>query len=268
VQPEEIAKTIDHTLLSADATAADIVFENVSFAYGSDPVLRDFSLTARAGKTTAIVGPSGAGKSTLFTLITRLAEPQAGRIEIGGVGVGELRLADLRRMLAVVAQDAPMFDESLADNITLLDPALTGRDLAPILEAAQLSDFVAGLPEGLATRVGPRGSNLSGGQRQRVAIARAVIGRPDVLVADEATSALDTKAEAQVQAALDRLRKGRTTLVIAHRLSTVREADHIVVMDRGRIVEQGGHDELLAKDGLYAGLYRLQFAEESGAQGA
>ncbi len=237
-----------------------IALEDVRFGYGDRPVLEGLSFTAEAGKMTALVGASGAGKSTVFQLLTGMAEPASGRITLGGVPIDHLTLEDLRAEFAVVSQDAMLFDETLRENVTL------GRDLADerlgaALQAAHVSDFVKALPQGLDTPAGPRGSALSGGQRQRVAIARALVAGAPVLLLDEATSALDAASEAVVSEALTRLGQGRTTLVIAHRLATVREADKIVVLDRGRVVEEGTHDSLLAKGGLYADLYRLQFKD-------
>ncbi|MEL7151128.1 MAG: ATP-binding cassette domain-containing protein, partial [Pseudomonadota bacterium] len=216
---------------------------------------------ARAGETTALVGASGAGKSSVFSVLTRLVDVESGAVTVGGVPVASLALSDLRRMFAVVSQDAPMFDESLRDNILLAETGVPDARLADVLEAAHLSEFVAGLPDGLDTRVGPRGGQLSGGQRQRVAIARALLRDAPILLLDEATSALDAESEVRVQAALDLLSRDRTTLVIAHRLSTVRAADKIVVMDKGQVVDEGRHDELLARDGVYARLHALQFNE-------
>lgn len=248
--------------LPAPGGQCDIALEDVRLAYGDAPALNGLTLTAKAGEMTALVGPSGAGKSTVFNLLTRLVEPQSGRVMVGGVPVSELALTELRDLFSVVTQDAPLFDESLRDNICL------GRDvpearLAEVVAAAHIDDFLPALPAGLDSPAGPRGANLSGGQRQRVAIARALLRDAPVLLLDEATSALDARSEQAVQAALSGLAKGRTTLVIAHRLSTVRDADRIVVMDKGRAVETGIHEELLARNGLYAGLYRLQFASDS-----
>jgi ABC-type multidrug transport system fused ATPase/permease subunit len=238
-----------------------IVLDDVHLTYGDTSVLNGLSFTAEAGKTTALVGASGAGKSTVFNVLTRLSDSAAGTVTIGGVGVAEMRLADLRALFSVVSQDALLFDESLRDNILLGQEGVSDDRLKTALDAAHVTDFLPRLADGLDSPVGPRGSNLSGGQRQRVAIARALLRDTPVLLLDEATSALDAQSEAVVQAALDRLAEGRTTIVIAHRLSTVRKAHKIVVMDRGRVVDQGTHEELLARGGAYQELYHLQFDE-------
>ena len=245
----------------APASAPEIILNDVGLAYGDLPVLRGASFTAAAGKTTALVGASGAGKSTVFNVLTRLVEPQAGQVLIAGQPVTDYALDDLRGLFSVVTQDAALFDETLRENILLGRTDVDEATLARVLEAAHVADFLPSLPDGLDSPAGPRGSNLSGGQRQRVAIARALLRDTPILLLDEATSALDTRSEQIVQSALDRLSHGRTTLVIAHRLSTVRNADSIVVMDQGRVVDQGDHHTLLAKGGIYADLYRLQFAQ-------
>lgn len=236
-----------------------IVCDDVTFAYETDPVLQSLSFTAAPGRRTALVGRSGAGKTTVFGLLTRMADPQSGRITIGGHDLRAYDLADLRRMFSVVSQEPALFDETLRDNILLGRTDVTPADLDAALDAARVAEFLPRLPQGLDTPVGPRGSALSGGQRQRVAIARALVRNAPILLLDEATSALDAANEALVQEALDRLSAGRTTLVIAHRLATVQGADRILVMDRGQVVDQGTHAELLARGGLYADLCRLQF---------
>ncbi|PJE32140.1 ATP-binding cassette, subfamily B [Pseudooceanicola antarcticus] len=245
--------------VAAPAGMPGVSLRDVHLSYGETPVLNGLTLEAKAGQTTAFVGASGAGKSTVFNLLTRLVDPNSGHIEVGGVPVGAMTLEDLRNFFSVVSQDAALFDETLRENILLGRTDVSDARLQEVLDAAHVTDFVQHLPKGLDTEVGPRGSNLSGGQRQRVAIARALLRDTPILLLDEATSALDAKSEAVVQQALDKLAQGRTTLVIAHRLSTVRNADNIVVMDRGRAVDQGSHEELLARGGLYAHLHDLQF---------
>lgn len=239
----------------------EIALENVTLSYGTAPALRGLTLRAEAGKTTALVGASGAGKSTIYNLLTRLIDPQEGRVAVGGVDVRDMKLADLRGLFSVVSQDALLFDETLRENILLGRTDVSDAALREVLDAAHVSDFLPKLSDGLDTRVGPRGSALSGGQRQRVVIARALLRDTPILLLDEATSALDAQSEKVVQSALDRLSGGRTTLVIAHRLSTIRNADKIVVMDRGAAVDEGTHEELLARGGIYADLYRLQFQD-------
>ena len=240
--------------------APKIEFADVHFAYHDLPVLNGASFVAEAGKMTALVGPSGAGKSTVFNLLTGLLEPASGSIRLGGIEASALSLADLRAQFAVVSQDAALFDETIRENI-VLGAVVPEAQLQAALTAAHVSDFVQHFPLGVETPTGPRGSALSGGQRQRVAIARAVLRNAPVLLLDEATSALDAQSERLVAQALAGLGEGRTTLVIAHRLATVRQADKIVVMDRGRVVDQGSHDALLARGGIYADLHRLQFKD-------
>ncbi|MEO1038531.1 MAG: ABC transporter ATP-binding protein [Pseudomonadota bacterium] len=261
---------LDETETVIDAPDADaltvrqggVTFEGVSFSYGAGAqAVSGIDLEIGVGETVALVGPSGSGKTTLMNLLARLYDPQAGRILIDGQDIRTARLASVRGAMALVSQDITLFDDTVQANIAL---GRVEADDAAILEAARTADahdFITELEGGYDAPVGPKGSNLSGGQRQRVAIARAVLKDAPILLLDEATSALDAQSEARVQAALDRLSQGRTSLVIAHRLATVRRANRIYVMQNGRIVETGDHESLLAKDGLYTELCRLQFSE-------
>ena len=246
----------------APVAGSAIKFESLEFHYPSRPnqtALSHFSLDVHAGHTVAIVGPSGAGKSTVFQLLLRYYDPQAGRIVLDGVDTRELALHELRQRVGIVPQDAVIFSSSALDNIRYGRPDATDAQVKAAADAAFAHEFISALPEGYDTFLGERGVRLSGGQRQRVAIARAMLKNPPLLLLDEATSALDAESERMVQAALESAMRGRTTLVIAHRLATVQKADLIVVLDQGRLVEQGTHAELVARGGVYAGLAALQF---------
>jgi subfamily B ATP-binding cassette protein MsbA len=242
--------------------AGNMRFENVAFRYPNAhaQALDGVSLEVSAGQTVALVGMSGGGKSTFVNLVTRFYEPDSGRILLDGVPFSEIRMASLRAQLALVSQNVVLFDDTLRANIAYGVEQVDEARLQAAIEAAHLGDVVARLPEGAATNIGENGMRLSGGQRQRVAIARAIYKNAPILILDEATSALDNESERAVQAALETLMAGRTTFVIAHRLSTIEGADLIVVMEHGRIVEQGTHEQLLARGGMYANLYRLQFS--------
>ena len=242
------------------ADQADIVIENLDFNYGEKPVLRNINLTVKAGQLVALVGASGSGKTTLANLLLRFYDPDRGVIKIGGVDLREVRTFDLRNQIAVVAQENILFNDTIRRNIELGRLGATTDEIVTAAKHANAIDFIAQKPEGFDTVIGEKGVSLSGGQRQRIAIARAVLKNAPILVLDEATSALDTESERAVQTALDELMKGRTTFCIAHRLSTVLHADVIVVLDQGKIVEQGRHEELVQRGGVYQKLYELQFA--------
>jgi ATP-binding cassette, subfamily B, bacterial len=241
-----------------------IAFESVTFHYPSrpaTPALQGFSLTVAPGETVALVGPSGAGKSTVFQLLLRYYDPSAGTILLDGIPTRELALHDLRQRIGIVPQDAVIFSSSAMDNIRYGRPGASDEEVRVAARAAFAHDFILSLPEGYATFLGERGVRLSGGQRQRIAIARAILKNPPLLLLDEATSALDAESERMVQAALESAMRNRTTLVIAHRLATVQKADRIVVLDHGRIVEQGTHESLISANGVYARLAALQFMD-------
>jgi subfamily B ATP-binding cassette protein MsbA len=246
-----------------DRARGAVAFERVSLRYAADnpPALDEVSLEIRPGETVALVGPSGSGKSSLIHLLPRFYHPQGGRITVDGHDLESLRLASLRRQISLVSQNVVLFNDTVAANIAYGRAESTSEDdITHAAQAAHAMEFIRAMPQGLLTPIGENGAKLSGGQRQRIAIARAILKDAPLLLLDEATSALDTESERAVQAALEALMKGRTTIVIAHRLSTVENADRIVVMSKGRIVETGTHAQLVAAGGTYAGLHRLQFA--------
>ena len=247
----------------------EIVFDRVSFRYGDgDLVLRDISFTLEKGKVVALVGPSGAGKTTLADLVPRFHDPTGGRILMDGVPLTRIGRRSLRALMGVVSQDTVLLNDTVRANIAYGSPGATAEQIEAAAQAANASGFIATLPQEFDTVLGERGTRLSGGQRQRIAIARALLRDPPILILDEATSALDTESERLVQQAIERLMQDRTVLVIAHRLATVRDADQIVVLDTGQIVQQGSHEELLRGTGLYRRLHDLQFRGEESALGA
>jgi subfamily B ATP-binding cassette protein MsbA len=259
-EPDEV----DDGTTVAENIRGDVEFRDVSFSYGDEdgPVLENISLTVESGKTLAIVGHSGSGKSTLASLLPRFYDIQSGAILLDGVPINEYTLDSLRDNISLVSQDVVLFNDTIANNLAYGKlREHSDAELQRVAAVAHIREFTDEMPNGLDTRVGDRGMLLSGGQRQRISIGRALLKDAPVLILDEATSALDTKSERHIQEGLAELMKGRTTLVIAHRLSTVEKADRIIVLDAGRIVESGTHKELVDADGHYAALYRMQFSE-------
>jgi ATP-binding cassette subfamily B protein len=256
-----IAISYDGKALAKSRVRGALTFDQVSFAYAERPTLSDVSLRIEAGQTIAFVGSTGSGKSTLVKLLLRFYEPQRGHILLDDAPIAEFSLQDLRRAIGYVAQDSFLADASVAENIAYGLSSAKREDVVAAAVAAEAHEFIVALPDGYDTGVGERGQKLSGGQRQRIALARAILKDPPILVLDEATSAVDNETEAAIQRSLDRLVVGRTSLIIAHRLSTVRRAHRIYVLEDGQIVESGTHESLLAQGGQYAGLWRLQTGE-------
>jgi ATP-binding cassette subfamily B protein len=259
-EPEEIADPAEPRILrGADGS---VTFEDVAFRYEPDkPLIDDLSLDARAGRTVAIVGPTGAGKTTLVNLLMRFYEIDGGRIMVDGIDTRELTRDDLRRTFGMVLQDTWLFHGTIRENIEYGREGATEEQMVAASEAAHVDHFVRTLPDGYDTIIDDDSTSLSQGERQLLTIARAFLADPPILILDEATSSVDTRTEVLIQRAMRRLMTGRTTFVIAHRLSTIRDADTILVMNQGQIVEQGTHEELLARHGFYADLYNSQFAE-------
>jgi len=239
--------------------AGGIRFENVSFSYdGVKRVLQDIDLVVEPGRVIGLAGPSGGGKTTMINLVCRFYDPVEGRITIDGIDLRDWDLHDLRSQIGVVLQEPYLFQGTVAENIGYGRPGATMDQIIEAARAANAHDFIVGFPDGYDTTVGERGQTVSGGERQRLSIARAVLNNPRILILDEATSSVDSKTEMKIQEAIDRLVRGRTTIAIAHRLSTLRRADRLVILDKGKLVEQGSHDELMAADGMYAGLHKTQ----------
>ena len=262
---DEIAESPDvaempERLRPRDERGCEVVFDDVSFSYGEEPVLQNVSFRVAPGERVALVGHTGSGKTTTLKLLARLYEIGEGSIRVDGVDVREWPRADLRRQMAFVLQDVFLFEGSVRDNLTLGRDRVDDRVLAESLEAANATAIVERLPEGLEEIVRERGSNFSSGERQLLSFARALAGDPDLLLLDEATSSVDSETEALIQEALHRMLEGKTSIVVAHRLSTIQDCDRIFVFHQGRIVEEGSHEDLLEADGMYARLHRLQYS--------
>jgi ATP-binding cassette subfamily B protein len=264
--PCDVTDRPDARALPRSSVQGRVTFEDVGFKYepeNDEWTLSGISFEAQPGQLVALVGPSGAGKTTLTYLIPRLYDPDAGRVLLDGTDVRDLRLEDLQRVVGMVTQETYLIHTTIRENLLIAKPDASDDELVAACKAAAIYDHIASLDEGFETVVGERGYKLSGGEKQRIAIARAILKNPPILILDEATSALDTTSERLIQQSLNTLMQGRTTFAIAHRLSTILSADLILAIEDGRVVERGRHAELLAKDGLYAGLYNEQFRVES-----
>jgi ABC-type multidrug transport system fused ATPase/permease subunit len=249
-EPDELDDPPD--AVDAPAQVHEFVFDHVEFGYSAGAkIIHDFSLTVPAGATVALVGASGAGKTTIADLVARFYRPTAGGLRLNGIPLEKIRLHSYRRLLGIVSQDTFLFDGTIAENLAYGRPEASREDIVAAAQQANAHDFISELPHGYDTPIGERGTRLSGGQRQRLSIARAIVADPQILILDEATSALDTHSERLIQSAIEKLEAGRTTFTIAHRLSTIARADIIVVLDKGHLVEQGTHQELMALRGRY-----------------
>ena len=259
----EVENEITDTENAIEKTTFDskIEISNINFRYETENVLKDFSLEVNKGQTVALVGQSGSGKSTIANLLTRFYDVNEGKITIDSTEIKDLKLHSLREMIGLVTQDSILFNDTIKANIALGKDNATDDEIIEALKIANAYEFVNDLPNGIHTNIGDSGNKLSGGQKQRLSIARAVLKNPPIMILDEATSALDTESEKFVQVALENMMQNRTSIVIAHRLSTIQKADKIVVMQKGKIVEQGTHDELLAIDGMYSKLVLMQSFE-------
>ena len=261
-EDEEVVNEVDIPL--PEVIEGNVSFENVSFSYDPEkPLIQNFNVEVKAGQTVAVVGPTGAGKTTLINLLMRFYDVTEGAIKIDGIDTKEMNRSDVRSLFGMVLQDAWLYNDTIGENIRFGKLDATDYEVVDAAKTANVDHFIRTMPDGYSMLINEEGDNVSLGQKQLLTIARAVISDPKILILDEATSSVDTRLEGLIQKAMDRVMEGRTSFVIAHRLSTIRDADLILVMDQGRIIEQGTHETLLAKEGFYEKLYNSQFQEEA-----